>query len=82
MQGINAETLTNGWGSEFVYSNYANCEGMQPFFVVNPSDGNIHKGNSGIKDGKYYRVKLDLSNGPKKAIISCQEEDVIPEVEP
>lgn len=72
----------NGWGTEFVYANYANCEGMQPFFVVNPSDGNIKKGNSGIESGKYYRVKLDLSNGPKKAVISCQEEEFIPEVEP
>lgn len=72
----------NGWGTEFVYGNYASTDGMQPFFVVNPSDGNIKKGNSGITSGKYYRIRLDLSDGPKKAVISCAEEDVIPEVEP
>ena len=72
----------NGWGTEFVYGNYASTDGMQPYFVVNPSDGNIKKGNSGITSGKYYRIKMDLTNGPKKAVISCTEEDNIPEVEP
>lgn len=72
----------NGWGSEFTYGNYASCEGMQPYFLVNPSDGNIKKGNSGITSGKYYRLTMDLTNGPKKAVLSCHEEDEIPEVEP
>ena len=72
----------NGWGTEFVYSNYADCSGMQPYFMVNPSDGNIKSGSSGIITGKYYRLRMDLTNGPKKAVLSCTEEDEIPEVEP
>ena len=72
----------NGWGTEFVYGNYASCDGVQPYFVVNPSDGNIRKGSSGITSGKYYRLRMDLSNGPKKAVLTCTEEDAIPEVEP
>lgn len=72
----------NGWGTEFVYGNYASCDGVQPYFVVNPSDGNIKKGSAGITSGKYYRLRMDLSNGPKKAVLTCTEEDQIPEIEP
>lgn len=74
-----------GWGAEFVSGNYADYSGMQPYFRVNAAstdDGNIFAGSAGIKSGKYYRVRLDLTNGPKKAVISCTEEDEIPEVEP
>ncbi len=72
----------NGWGTEFVYGNYASCDGVQPYFVVNPSDGNIKKGSAGITSGKYYRLRMDLSNGPKKTVLTCTEEDQIPEIEP
>ncbi len=72
----------NGWGTEFVLGNYASIEGLQPYFSVPASDGNIKKGSAGLTSGKYYRVKLDLTNGPKKAVISCTEESEIPEVEP
>lgn len=72
----------NAFKEEFVSANYADWSGMQPYFRVNSGDGNIKKGNSGITSGKYYRVKLDLTNGPKKAVITCTEEDEIPEVEP
>lgn len=72
----------NGWGGEFKAGNYTSVEGIQPYFRVNSTDGNIRAGNSGITAGKYYRVRLDLTNGPTKAVVSCTEEDEIPEVEP
>ena len=72
----------NGWGTEFVYGNYADCSGIQPYFLVNPSDGNVKKGSMGITNGQYYRLRMELANGPKKAVLTCTEENEIPEVEP
>lgn len=70
------------WGDEFTAGNYANAEGLQPYFRVNGSDGNIRQGNTGIKSGKFYIITMDLTNGPKKVVASCKEVDSIPEVEP
>ena len=72
----------NGWGTETGNSDYATAvsEGIAAFDLNAQSDnGNIGKGSYNMKDGYYYRVTLDMTDGKIKW--TCEEFEQLPEVD-
>lgn len=61
-----------GWGVEFT-ADKISLGDKSPWFIVNPSDGNIKKGSTSIADGKFYVITVDLSAGNTKAKMTVEE---------
>lgn len=70
-----------GWGTEFTAEKISMGD-KTTWFRINSSDGNIRGGNTGLTNGKFYTLTIDLSEGATKAKLYVEETDAFDEVAP